>query len=86
MKSYDFCQNYVRDIFGKWDTDNSGVLERQELKNWLKEELKAKPLRKKYVREGFYDMVKGSDSNHDGKVDRWELYHHCLKNYSSENE
>lgn len=71
MKPYTFCQNYVKDIFGKWDTDNSGILERQELKNWLKEELKAKPLRKAAVREGFYDLVRGSDTNKDGKVDRW---------------
>lgn len=29
--------NYVRDVFGKWDKDGSGVLERQEIKNWMKE-------------------------------------------------
>ena len=46
--------------------------------------MKEKPLRKTEVKEGFYSLVKGADGNHDGKVDRWELYHHCLKNYDQE--
>ena len=46
--------------------------------------MKSKPLRKKQVKEGFTDLVKGSDTNKDGKVDRWEFFHHCLKNYNPE--
>ena len=61
----------MREIFGKWDADNSGVLERQELKNWLKMEIKEKPLRAKHVKKGFEELIKGSDANKDGKVDRW---------------
>lgn len=79
--NYSFCENYVRNVFGKWDKDNSGLLERQELKDWLRQELKDKPLTTKTVKEGFYSLVKGADGNKDGKVDRWELYHHCLNNY-----
>ena len=84
MKSLEFCQSYVRDIFGKWDKDNSGILERQELKNWLHHEMQEKPLRKAAVKEGFLNLVKTADTNKDGKVDRWELYHHCLRNYIDE--
>ena len=58
-------------MFGKWDKDGSGVLERQEIKNWMKEEIKAKPLRKATVKAGFWELIKNSDSNSDGKVDRW---------------
>ena len=78
--------DYVRNVFGKWDKDGSGVLERQEIKNWMKEEIKEKPLRKATVKAGFYELIKGADSNADGKVDRWELYHHCLKNYVANEE
>lgn len=84
MESHQFCTSYVKEIFDKWDKDKSGVLERQELKDWLKQEIKQKPLRAKHVKKGFEELVKGSDSNRDGKVDRWELYHHCVKSYVAE--
>lgn len=79
-----FCTQYMEQIFTQWDKDNSGVLDRQELKNWLNAQMKAKPLRKKQVKEGFNDLIKGSDTNKDGKVDRWEFFHHCLRNYNPE--
>lgn len=31
-----FCTGYVKMIFAQWDKDNSGVLDRRELKAWLK--------------------------------------------------
>ena len=81
MQAQKFCSQYVLNVFGKWDTDKSGVLERQEIKNWMREEIKAKPLRKASVKAGFFELIQGADSNSDGKVDRWELFQHCLKNY-----
>ena len=85
-RSHSFCTGYVKMIFNQWDKDNSGVLDRSELKQWLKQELKEKPLRKKQVKDGFSELVKGADSNRDGKVDRWELYQHCVKNYIPDEE
>ena len=80
--SVSFCTEYVKQVFGKWDKDKSGVLERQEIKDWLREELKAKPLRKGAVKKGFYQLIQGADANGDGKLDRWELYTHCIKSYN----
>jgi len=40
-----FCRKYVDEIFTKWDKNNSDVLDRQEIKSWLKGELKEKPFR-----------------------------------------
>ena len=31
-------------------------------------------------------MIKNADKNGDGKVDKWELYRYCLKNYVPENK
>jgi len=38
MDSY--CRKFVSDIFSKHDSDKSGVLERRELKAWVREEVK----------------------------------------------
>ena len=43
-QKHNFCTGYVKMIFNQWDKDNSGVLDRQELKKWLQQELKDKPL------------------------------------------
>ena len=69
--SHSFCTGYVKMIFAQWDKDNSGVLDRRELKTWLKQELKDHPLSHNKVRESFSDLIKGADANQDGKVDRW---------------
>lgn len=86
IEAHGFCINYVKETFYKWDKDRSGVLDKQELKNWLKHEIKEAPLRAKHVRRGFDDLIKGADRNRDGKVDRWELYEHCMKNYNGTSE
>jgi len=31
-------------------------------------------------------MIANADSNGDGKIDRWELYEYCVKNYVSDSE
>ena len=80
-QKHNFCTGYVKMIFNQWDKDNSGILDRQELKKWLVQELKDKPLSSTHVKKGFQDLLQGADSNKDGKVDRWELYQHCIKNY-----
>ena len=54
MENRSFCINYVEQIFGKWDKDNSGILDRQEIKNWMREEMKQHPLKKAAVREHFH--------------------------------
>ena len=36
-----YCKSFTNDIFKKYDTDNSNVLERRELKIWIREELKS---------------------------------------------
>ena len=86
MKNYNFCQGYVNNIFGKWDRDNSGILERQELKDWLRQQIKEKPLQKNVVKHEFDELLKDADGNHDGKLDRWELYQHCLKHHNETEE
>lgn len=80
-QTHNFCTGYVKMIFNQWDRDNSGVLDKQELKKWLLQELREKPLRQTHVKQGFQDLIQGADANRDGKVDRWELYQLCIKNY-----
>lgn len=46
-----YCRTFVEDIFAKHDKDRSNVLERKELKTWIREELKTH----KYFKR---DMVK----------------------------
>ena len=31
-----YCKNFVEDVFRKYDDDRSGVLERGELKTWIR--------------------------------------------------
>lgn len=35
-----FCKKFVEDIFLKHDKDRSNILERKELKSWVRDELK----------------------------------------------
>jgi hypothetical protein len=49
-----FCKDFVEDIFLKHDKDRSNVLERKELKGWVREELKShKYFNKKLVAKEF---------------------------------
>lgn len=45
-----FCKKYVDDVFSKWDTDNSNVLNRQQLKKWAQHEQKQGGAWKKKIR------------------------------------
>lgn len=86
MKSQNYCMNYVQQIFEKWDKDNSGVLDRQQLKNWMREEIKEHPRNKTAVKEQFNTLLHDADGNGDGKLDRWELFHYCLRNHHQDEE
>lgn len=70
-ESHQYCVNYMQEIFSKWDKDGSGVLERQQLKDMLKAELKAAPKKHGHIRKNFYELTKVEDSKKNGKVDRW---------------
>ncbi len=49
-----FCKKFVEDIFLKHDSDRSNVLEKRELKAWVREELKShKFFNKKMVQKNF---------------------------------
>lgn len=66
------CRKFVQDIFAKYDKDRSGVLERKELKDWIREELKAhKFLKKDNVKNEYDVFFSKTDINGDGKIDRW---------------
>jgi len=83
MDSY--CKKFVEDIFLQHDTDRSNVLERRELKNWAREELKSHPFfNKRMVQKSFEQFFQNVDTNNDGKIDRWELYEYCMKNITPE--
>ncbi len=41
-----FCRTYVDKIFGKYDKDGNNVLNRGELKQWLRNSLKDSPFKK----------------------------------------
>lgn len=80
-----YCRKFVEDIFLKHDDNRNNVLERRELKSWVREELKAhKYFNRKMVQKGFEDFFAKVDTNKDGKIDRWELYEYCLKNIEPE--
>ena len=83
MDSY--CKKFVEDIFLKHDKDRSNVLERKQLKTWVREELKNHTFfNKKMVQKEFDQFFAKVDTNNDGKIDRWELYDYCLKNITPE--
>ena len=82
-----YCRDFVENIFLKHDDNRNNVLERSELKSWVKEELKgAKYFDKKMVQRNFEDFFKKVDTNHDGKIDRWELYDYCINHITPEQE
>ena len=78
----EFCRRYVENIFTKYDTDYSNVLERRELKQWMSQEARSNPLRKKDIFADFQRFLSEVDSNGDNKIDRWELFDYCVKNYN----
>lgn len=80
-----FCKKFVEDIFLKHDSDRSNVLEKRQLKTWVREELKShRFFNKKMVQKGFDDFFRKVDTNNDGKIDRWELYQYCINNITPE--
>lgn len=49
-----YCKQFVEDIFLKHDLDRSNVLEKRELKGWIREELKThKYFKKNMVQKEF---------------------------------
>ena len=80
-----FCRKFVEDIFLKYDNDRSNVLDKQELKSWIQEELRThKYFNKKMVQKEYETFFRKVDTNNDGKIDRWELYDYCVKNITPE--
>lgn len=75
----EFCKSYTDKIFKKYDQNNNHVLDRGELKLWLKQELAHTPFKKAEVRENFLNLVANADTNGDGMIDRGEMYQYCLK-------
>lgn len=83
MDSY--CKKFVEDIFLRHDRDLSNVLERKEIKGWIKDELKSHTyFNKKMVQREFEDFFVKVDTISGGKIDRWELYDYCLNNITPE--
>jgi hypothetical protein len=83
MDSY--CKSFVEGIFSKHDKDRNNILERKELKSWIRDELKShKFLNRKMVQKEYEEFFTKVDTNKDGKIDRWELYDYCLKNITPE--
>lgn len=86
MSTENFCNNYVKQIFKSWDVNENGLLERSEIKSWLNKELLETPLSHTQTRKGMADLVAKSDTNRDGKIDRWELFSYCLMSYQPEDD
>lgn len=42
-----YCKSWVQRIFDKYDRDQNGILNKQELKAFLKDEMDLRPLNKK---------------------------------------
>ncbi len=82
----EFCRKYVEDVFSKWDTDNSNVLNKQQLKKWATHEQKQSGVWKSKIKKEFFEMVLKADQNGDGKLDKWELYEFCVSNYIAKEE
>lgn len=78
-----FCRNYTDKIFNKYDRNGSNVLDRGELKSWLRHEVKnTTTLKKTEVKDNFLNWISNADSNGDGKIDRWEMYEYCVKTHT----
>ena len=76
-----FCRQYVDTIFSKYDGDNSNVLDRREIKAWMRSAINNNPLHKRLTKKEFNRFLADADTNGDGKLDRWEIYNYCVKNY-----
>ena len=80
-----YCRTFVQSIFSQHDRDRNNVLDRGELKSWIRDELKGqKQLNKRLVQKNFEDFFQKVDTNKDNKIDRWELYDYCLANITPE--
>lgn len=76
-----YCKRFVDDIFQLRDKDRSNILERKELKSWIRDELKShKYFNRTMVTRNLETFFATVDTNGDGKIDRWELYEYCVKN------
>ena len=83
----EFCKDFVENIFLKHDNNRNNVLERGELKAWVREELRShKFFNRKMVQRNFQEFFDKVDTNKDGKIDRWELYEYCLHNITPGDE
>ena len=77
----------MENIFFKHDQNRDNVLQRSELKSWVRDELKGKKFfDRKMVQKNFEDFFQKVDTNHDNKIDRWELYEYCMNNITPDNE
>lgn len=75
-----YCKTFVEDTFKRHDRDNSGILERRELKEWIRKEVQThKYFKRQDVKNSHTSFFNMADQNGDGKVDRWELFDYCLK-------
>jgi hypothetical protein len=85
MDSY--CRNFVESIFLKHDDNRNNVLERSELKAWVRDELKGhKYFNKKMIQKNFENFFQKVDTNKDNKIDRWELYDYCINNITPDDQ
>ena len=76
-----FCRKFIDDLFRKYDLDGDNVLDSREIKLWMQKEIKDKPLRRRVAEREFKILTSKVDSNFDGKIDKWELYDYCMRNY-----
>lgn len=79
-----FCRSYTDKIFNKYDQNGNNVLDRGELKLWLRQEMSNNAntfMKKTDVKEKFLNLIANAnaDTNGDGKIDRWEMYEYCIK-------
>ena len=79
MATDEYCKGFVEDIFQKHDANRNNVLERNELKDWVRAELRSNRFfNKGQVQKNFQSFFDKVDSNRDGRIDRWELYDYCI--------
>jgi hypothetical protein len=76
-----YCRQFSDEIFTKYDKDGSNVLERKELKTWMRDEVKSHNyMNRPVIMKEFDQFFNKVDTNKDGKIDRWELYEFCVYN------
>ena len=67
-------KSYIDQIFNKYDADNNGTLDTQEMTNFFNDLFRSLNIQLTVTEQQSQEAIRSIDTNFDGKVDRKELF------------